>query len=260
MAKVKHTNGIIVGTINGMNYYEQYGQQIVRKAGGGFNRDAIMNKDSMAPVRHNMSLFGNLMHENKLIRQGLAPLYAGRKFAHLHSKMQNPLRAIASLDPAEEKSEQSFYIGMKDPRGQSIFKSFCFTPDVKLSRLIPYTIRYDVKSHAVKLPNFDHRYLNGPKFATHVMLRVVQLVFEEQQRDVYSFVEAPVLVDLEKDVQNLSFDPSPIDLPLSVIEEVEGVTAVFVGARFLMEQNGNLYDLEGDDALSIGCVAVVNGE
>src|SRR5690554_7083672 len=96
----------ISGTIGDLNFFIMEGKGFVRKAGGGFNGEAIRTQDNMKPVRDNSTEFGHCSRTKGKFRRALLPFFGGLKGKQIHSRLMTLFTKLKSLDLISRSEER----------------------------------------------------------------------------------------------------------------------------------------------------------
>lgn len=145
MAKL---DGIIkfTGTINGVNYYCKGGKFYARKAGGGFNREAIKSSPKMKVVRQNNSEFGRVSTTKKHFKKSLEPILSGVNHPNLHRSMMSLFQQIKNCDVDSPRGSRNIFNGLKSEAGQQLLENFHFFPGFSLPGKIKAQLKIEKES------------------------------------------------------------------------------------------------------------------
>ncbi len=248
MAKV---NSLIdfQGTIGGITFYLLNGELVARKAGGGFNRNAIKNKKSMKLVRLQNSEFALAANANKQLRHAMGFLWGNFKLTFLHSRMQGMMQRIKTLDKGAGLGKRDAFRGMLTAEGLAELQQFTYTPDAPLSKILPYTAVLSEDAATVSLALLEGAAFAPVEGATHVSLRMGVAVLNEAERCVERFGSGSMVLPLG----NL---PEVVDLTTDHPVTGEGPKLVFLRAWYGKEEDGNMVHFRQKGALGFGVVGV----
>ncbi|GGD26304.1 hypothetical protein GCM10011343_15650 [Flavobacterium orientale] len=123
MAKVK---GIIqlIGTVGDRNYYMRKGKNVSRKAGGGFDGEAIKTLPSMEKVRNNGTEMGNVSRLVKYFKLGIAPLLFSNKLPELHGRLMSLFLNVKNEDVVAERGQRTFANGAGSVAGRKLLLGY----------------------------------------------------------------------------------------------------------------------------------------
>jgi hypothetical protein len=180
MAKVK---GIVQfsGTLGEFNFYLRKGQPVVRKAGGGFNGEAIKNAESMEKVRQNGSEFGQVSRMVKAFKTALAPLLHGVNYPDLHGRLVRLFIAVKNTDTVSPKGSRTLQKGLSTAEGKQLITGFC-VPDYHAKlKLLSGLFYFDAEHLTLRLTH-DTRIADLlPKHVDGVAVQVGILTFDETE-------------------------------------------------------------------------------
>ena len=248
MAKQK---GIVrfTGTLEGINFYERKGVAIARKAGGGFNSEAIKNKPSMVRVRENSSEFGRCSTVKKEFRLALRSFLQDVNGGDLHGRMMRLFQQIKVLDIVNKRGERTVAQGMTTAMGRKLLQDFDFTPKCNIQQLIGGTGAFDWNTFSYSISNFDIKRVNFPKGATHASLQLGLLCFDFDSFEHTLYESAVFYMDS-------SFVSNSILLELTTPPSTNGVQIAVLGLRFYQEVENELYAFNSEDSVGfevVGC-------
>ena len=246
MAKVK---GIIpvVGTIGGINFYYRKGELIARKAGGGFNREAIKKSPTMKKVRQQNTEFAHCSAVNKAFKQALKPILHGYNDGSLHSRLMSMFLKIKTLDAVNERGNRSITQGIKTPLGKKMLADFDFTP--KRVNLLPAHTSFDWNTSRFTVNGFDINRVKFPNNASFIEVQL-QLISFDFKELVYSQSEL-ASIELWKD-----FTKSEFSLTSHFLENKGDFTFVIVRTSFFQDINGSRFLLSGESNIGIRIISI----
>lgn len=154
MAKL---DGIIkfTGSINGINYYCRGGKFYARKAGGGFNGEAIRSSPKMKVVRQNNSEFGRVSTTKKHFKKALEPILAGANHPNLHRSMMSLFQQIKNCDVDSPRGSRNIFSGLKSEAGQQLLENFHFFPEFPLPDKIKARLKIEKEIGKLCLQDFS---------------------------------------------------------------------------------------------------------
>ena len=178
MAKV---TGIfqIVGTLGDINFYMYKGQLIARKAGGGFNSEAIKTAPSMEKVRQNGSEFGRVAGMVKQFRHGITPLLFSNRFTDLHSRLMRLFAAVKNEDVVSERGKREFLIGLGTARGSQLFTGFSISAEESSFQAIHSQVRFDWESMRLHFSSQKASFFSFPKNVAALSIQVAVFHFSD---------------------------------------------------------------------------------
>ena len=231
--------GIIVikGTIDGLNFYVRSGQALVRKAGGGFNGDAIKKKATMVRVRENGSEFGGCMRVTQHFKRALRPLLVLFKDGTMHYRLVQLFTQIKDCDVVSERGKRRVGGGLLTELGKERLRGYLFTPGFDLQKVLKQSFRFEWGLSGFCIDSFSVSKVGFPKGASHMELIVCWLVFDFEGFD-YEFHQSDVVL-IGKDYSGSTLEIPPVALP-----EGNGVKVGVVFLRFVQEVNGVVYPMK----------------
>ncbi|WP_179008118.1 hypothetical protein [Winogradskyella forsetii] len=234
----------LVGTLGGINFYYLNGKPIARKAGGGFNGNAIKTKASMQRVRENASEFGHCSEVNKAFRLALRPFYKGYTFTHFHSRLMGLFTGLKDLDTAHKRGERRVAEGIAHDDGLKLLQHFNYTPACNVRKVLPFAFAIDSSNFELTISNFDITQVGFVEGATHIALTYGVLDFDFNSLDSQLHL-APTMV------MDASYAASNVTLTLSSLPSGIGTRLCVFGLRFYQEVDGALYVLNAKDGVGI---------
>ncbi|MEZ4795201.1 MAG: hypothetical protein R2773_06980 [Flavobacteriaceae bacterium] len=247
MARVKGTNGII-GTINGVNYYDRKGKPLARTAGGGFTAEAIKNSPNMAPVRKINSEFGHCSTLRSAFSEALRPFLCELNDGDLPGKLMKRLLEIKDLDFVNAKGQRQVAEGMQTQRGKYLLKEFVFTPKCRGRNHLGGTWRFDADRDVMVLEAYELDPKQFPKGATHLCLQVGRLHFDFATLEHHLVLSEPLLISPEDAQDPLEF---PLERP-----KVSGMELLVLRLRFYQCFPGEQYPLSGERSKGVEVLGI----
>lgn len=171
MAKVK---GIfqITGTLGEINFYMRKGELIARKAGGGFNGDAIKSNPSMAKVRQNGSEFGRVSRVVKHFKQGISPFLYSNTFTDLHSRLISLFNSIKNDDIVSERGLREFVIGLDSISGRQKMIGLILPEPTPKFLPLSQKVAFDWASHTLHFKASKDELFSFPKSVDAISFQV----------------------------------------------------------------------------------------
>ena len=171
MAKVKGIFGLS-GTLDGINFYVRNGEQIARKAGGGFTSKAIKTKPSMEKVRKNGSEFGAVTTFVKHFKLSFAAMLFSLKFPEMHVSLIKLFVAIKNLDTVATHGTRSVSGGLETDAGKELLTGFCVPPFHSSHAMLYKQISFDRASKQFQLDYLVDLFKRLPKGVDVVAVQV----------------------------------------------------------------------------------------
>ena len=248
MAKVK---GIIpiVGTIGGINFYYRKGELIARKAGGGFNGEAIKTSPRMVRVREQNSEFANCSAVNKVFKLALKPMLTGYKDGTLHSRLMSLFLKIKTLDGLNKRGKRTVASGLTTTFGKKLLTDFDFTP--KRTSLIPAYTSFDWITNSFIVNGFDINRLAFPANASFMELALEVVRFDFENLTFTKTQATPYII-------SKSFDLTSFSMHATTPDGNNGLLFAVARVSFYQEVNSNAYLLPGEGNFGIKIVSINN--
>lgn len=230
-------NGIVVlnGTIGGLNFYIRKGEAFVRKAGGGFDGNAIRNKASMVRVRENGSEFGTCTKATKHFKMSLNPFMVLYKDGSRHQRLVRLFSEIKNLDEVSLRGERNVHHGLLTEEGRKKLSGYVITSGQSLEQALLHPFQFGWGSQGFTMSDFLASRVNFPKGATHIELQAGYLLIDFECKE-YSFSKSePFIIGKNAETTSLQVVPSVIP------EGNDGFKIGVMLLRFMQEVNGELY-------------------
>lgn len=234
----------ITGTIDGINFYQDGGENYARKAGGGFDGDAIKTKDSMVRVRENASEFGHCASVKSVFMRALHPYLSKLKGRKLHSGMTSLFVQIKNFDPVSERGVRRVAHGLTTTDGRNLLLTYSYPERFTVDQVLGNRFQVDMATHNCSCPDFDVSGIAFPEYATHVGLLygVVVMDFEGIQAKTFLAEEYYIA----KNDVNHPISLNPVNAPSGT-----GVRIAVMGVRFYQEVNGVMTRLEAKRGVAV---------
>ncbi|MBF8149119.1 hypothetical protein ITJ86_04380 [Winogradskyella sp. F6397] len=232
----------ITGTLGAVNFYVVKGVGYARKAGGGFNGNAIRTQPNMQRVRENASEFGHCSQVKKAFRLALSPFLSDIKGRALHTRLMQLFLGIKALDGVSERGQRRVTHGLQTAKGKRLLSRFVFTPRHQLLDALSDRATFDWSSQQFTVSDFNFGVFKSPKSATHIGVTLGVLDFDFDGLSSTLSVSPTQL--LEVGTASASFTLVP-DTMIST--EYTGIA--ILGLRFCEVVDGEVYGLNG----GIGC-------
>lgn len=227
----------VIGTIGDVNFYSIKGVHYARKAGGGFNGEAIRHKASMVRVRENASEFGHCSRVKKQFRLALLPFLQGIKGRDFHTRLMQLFLELKVLDSVSERGKRKVKEGLQTAKGKRLLKQFHFTPQHALLATLQNAATFRWHSQQLTISNFNPRLFKAPKTATHIGITLGVLDFDFDS--LASTLEVSPIHFLEVDADDSSFVLEPEHV---IVPSHFGIA--ILGLRFYEVIDSEVYGLE----------------
>lgn len=145
----------ITGTLNGVNYYCMNGKYYARKAGGGFNGEAIKSSPKMKVIRQNNSEFGKVSTTKKHFKKAFEPILNGINHPHLHRSLMSLFQQIKNCDVVSPRGSRSIFRGLESEAGQQLLENFHFFPKFPLPEKIKVHLKIEKVSGKLCFQSFS---------------------------------------------------------------------------------------------------------
>ncbi|WP_334113847.1 hypothetical protein [Paucihalobacter sp.] len=234
----------ITGTIGGMNFYLDGGENLVRDAGGGFNGDAIRTKDSMVRVRENASEFGHCASVKRVFMNALHPYLSKLKGRKLHSAMTSLFVQIKNFDPVSKRGERRVSQGLTTPDGHNLLLTYSYPERFTVDQVLGNRFSVDMTTHSCSCIDFDVSKIAFPEYATHVSLLYGVVFMDFEVLEAKAFLAADYYI--AKNDVNHSITLNPVAAPIGT-----GVRIAVMGVRFYQEVNGVMTQLEAKRGVAV---------
>ncbi|NCT16716.1 MAG: hypothetical protein AUK33_00465 [Flavobacteriaceae bacterium CG2_30_34_30] len=234
----------ITGTISGMNFYQDGGENYVRNAGGGFDGNAIKTKDSMVRVRENASEFGHCASVKSTFMHALHPYLSKLKGRKLHSEMTSLFVQIKNFDPVSKRGKRRVSQALTTTEGHNLLLTYSYPEHFTVDRVLGNRFIVDPINHSWSCTDFNVSGIDFPEFSTHVGLLygIVVMDFEAIQAKVFLAEDYYIA---KKDV-NHYITLKPLTVPSGT-----GVRIAVMGVRFYQEVNGVMTKLEAKRGFAV---------
>ena len=243
MAKQK---GIIklTGTIGDINFYYRKGVPVARKAGGGFNSEAIKKSPKMKRVRENSSEFGLCSRAKKVFKNSLHPFLIHYKDPTLHGRMMRLFQEIKVCDVLSERGKRTVGNGLKSDAGRKLLLDFRITPKRDVASSLMGKITFDKDNYICRISEFNMEQFKFYGNASHFELRfgIVRMDFDTLSATTYMAKSRVIGKD---------FDSSTIALRSKDIPTEGGIKFAFLGICFYQEVSGQLEVLKAESATGL---------
>jgi hypothetical protein len=245
MAKVKSIVQL-KGTIGDTNFYIRKGVPLARRAGGGFNGEAIKTKDSMVRVRENGSEFGGCMKSVRFFKTGLNPFLFSFKDGTLHERLVSLFTKLKDLDTVAARGLRTVYGGLQNPVGQGLLKNYVLTSGLRLDGVLHQKVVFDWAS-GCSIPDFEGKRVSFPAGATHLALQIGYLSLDFE--NVSSSFVANETVYLSRTAIGA------VSIPAPALVTADGLQVGVVFARFVQKLNGVFYPLKNENSVVVEVVS-----
>ncbi len=240
----------IVGTVGDLNYYITKGVAYARRAGGGFNGDAIKTKASMVRVRENASEFGHCSQVKKAFRMGLLPFLQGITGRSIHSRLMQLFLEIKALDAVSERGKRCVQEGLQTGKGKRLLRQFEFTPHHALLQTLIDQSPFDWATQALTVMDFYPKAFKAPKTATHVGVTLGVLDFDFESLDASLHISPTHFLEIGAGANSFVLAPTVVVSPSAT-----GIAALNMRYYEIIEDE--VYGLESQVGAGILDVAVI---
>jgi len=237
----------ITGTLGDVNFYVIRGVGYARKAGGGFNGDAIRNKASMQRVRENASEFGHCSRVKKAFRLALLPLLHGYRNHKLHAQMMTLFTSIKSLDSISERGKRTVGMGLQTAKGQRLIRDFELTPQHGVLEALKHNVTFEWHTQTLTVTDFKPQDFKAPKAATHLGISLGVLDFDFDSLDSSLMVSPTYFLEVGANASSFVLTPEQVVVPAHVGFAV-------LGLRFFEVIEGEVYGL--DSMIGVGIIDI----
>ncbi len=234
----------ITGSIGGMNFYQDGGENFVRKTGGGFNGEAIRTKDSMVRVRENAYEFGQCASVKRVFMHVLHPYLSQLKGRKLHSAMTGLFVQIKNFDPISKRGERRVSEGLTTTDGRHLLLTYSYPERFTVDQVLGNRFSVDMATHSCSCIDFDVSKIAFPEYATHVGLLYAVVVMDFEALQAKAFLAADYYI--AKNDVNHSISLNPVAAPAGA-----GVRIAVMGVRFYQEVNGVMTQLEAKRGVAV---------
>ncbi len=239
----------IEGTLGDVNFYIRKGEALARKAGGGFNADAIRNKPSMVRTRENASEFGNCSRVKKMLRLSIWSFFGNVIDASFHGRMMQLMQEIKVLDSESIRGKREVKLGLSTPLGKKLFKEFAFTPARSVVGTLNAICKFNLATYRFEVTSFDIKQVNFPKQATHFKLFFCLVTYDFENYSYSVSAAEPLLFNRKTVLTSFTMTTSPLP---DTTEFFVG----YIGIAFYQEVGGTLYALKEQGMIGVECVWV----
>ncbi|MBG7611608.1 hypothetical protein IU405_05025 [Polaribacter sp. BAL334] len=249
MAKLE---GIIKlqGTLDGMNFYSYNGKTVVRKAGGGFNGNAIKTSPNMQRVRENGSEFGHSSRVNRVFRNAILSLTFGTPFPNFHRYLMPLFTNLQKLDTTSVRGARKVSQGFATAEGKKMFCQFGYTPDCTFTKMLPFDATIEAETYRLELQFLPFHSMKAPKGATHISLQYGVLAIDFDRFETQLYQATPLVLPLTTDETH--FDLVPEILPSVLPHHI-----CILGVRYYQQQEDTLYLLNARESIGLRILGVV---
>lgn len=236
----------LIGTLDGINFYGKKGY--ARTAGGGYTKENIKTKPSMARTRENATEFGHCSTVKSRFRISLAPFLSVRKDGKLHGRMMQLFPQLMQLDRVNSRGNRRVAKGLETPRGRQLFGDFVLSPACNIFDVLGTSGVFDFPTRTLEVANFDIKDVRFASGATHMALTLGLLHFDFESLGHKLKTSVPFYMD--KTYVGTSFSMS-VDLP-----ETPGTAIGVLGVKFYQEVAGTYYLLRDAKAVGVDILGV----
>lgn len=251
------------GSLGGLTFYENQGNDIVRTT-GGVEKERILSDAAFIRTRENMMEFGASAMVGKALRMGFANIIKSMSDSYVSSRITGLMKRINSVGP-----------GIRGERDFEILNNKNLIEGFEFNKKSPFDAIFYAPNDAPTLdanrsiatwvvPDFNtSNYLNAPEGATHFRLLLATTVLSD-----YSFSDelkgyAPLEPD-ENETNGMAFSAEipvggmvgsdttlVVDLGFAAALPLTVAVVNAVGIIFYQQINGAFYELASDNAMKI---------
>lgn len=227
----------VIGTLDGVNYYPIKGVIYARRAGGGFNGEAIRTKPSMQRVRENANEFGQCSRVKKAFRLALMTFLYGYRDNQLHARMMTLFTGIKKLDGVSVRGERRVGVGLETAKGRRLLRDFAFTPQNTMLDGLKSRAHFDWNTQVLTVTDYKPKSYKLPQAATHIGITMGVLDFDFDSLDSVLRVSSTHFLEVGSGGATFDLAPETVVVP-------EHVGVVVLGLRFYELIEDELYGLE----------------
>ncbi|WP_250432448.1 hypothetical protein [Hanstruepera flava] len=237
----------ITGTLGDVNFYVIKGIGYARKAGGGFNGEAIRTQPNMQRVRENASEFGHCSQVKKAFRLALMPFLHGYRHNKLHARMMTLFTSIKALDTVSERGKRRVTEGLQTAKGRYLLRQFAFTPQHSLLDALKRQATFDWNTQRLTINDFAPKAYKAPKAATHLGVTLGVLDFDFDSLEHSLAVSPTHFIEVDAGTTSFELEPEQVVVPSHV-----GI--VVLGVRFYEVIETEVYGL--DSMIGVGLLVI----
>lgn len=228
--------GIIVikGTVDGFNFYVRKGEPLVRKAGGGFDGNAIKTKPSMVRVRENGSEFGGCTKAAKQFKMALNSFLGKVRDGSVHYRLIQLFSQVKNLDAISIRGERNVHCGLLTDAGKDKLSGYVITSGNGLAQALGQSFQFGWHAEGFTIADFSVSRVPFPKGATHIELQAGYLLIDFQNNE-HSFSKSEPFI-----IEKTSATTFVQIVPEAVPERDKSFKVGVVFLRFMQEVNGVL--------------------
>lgn len=246
----KHKSIIpIVGTIGGINFYFLDGKPIARKAGGGFNGEAIKKSPTMVRVRENGSEFGHCSRVNRIFRKAIIPFYERFRMPNFHQRLMTLFTNLKKLDLINERGKRTVGEGLQTLEGKKMLQTIGLTPECSLESILPFHFDIDWTTYTLNYEDFDPINIPFLKGATHVRLLFGVLDFDFGSLDYQLHLSDEIMIGKHD-------SPSHLQLKPKTNPQEKGTLLAVLSAVYSQNINQESYDFNSENAFGMKILGV----
>lgn len=203
----------VTGTLGDVNFYVIKGVGYARKAGGGFNGEAIRNHENMHRVRENANEFGKCSSVKKSFRLALMPFLKGYKQAKLHARMMSLFTSIKALDAVSDLGNRTVSKGLNTVKGRRLLRSFEITPKHNMLQAVLEHSTFNWSLQQLRISRLDISHYPYPKTATHVGLTLGVLDFNFDNLNASLTTSSTYFMELSDTSTSFNIGTDTVSIP-----------------------------------------------
>ena len=235
------------GTVDGLNFY---GDDLVRKAGGGFTTEAIKNSPNMLSTRQYGSEFGKSSRVKSLIRLSVHSSLLRPLSREWHSQLTSLVQHIKVADCIHRRGERTVACGLTTEAGKGLIRSFYFSPEQTVYPLFGGLPDVVLDGSVCQFGNLKLSKKSFKGSGAYVRLHYFVVDYDTEVRSIKSYSAEKVLFS------KVDLPPSLPDFEIADLPAIPSFRLAFLGVRFCVLREGVVVDLKEVDMVGVRCVGV----
>lgn len=238
------------GTVDGINFY---GEDLVRKAGGGFTSASIKKSPNMLSTRQYGSEFGNSSRVKRLIRLSVDASLLKPLSKEWHSGLTSLVQYIKAEDCIHPRGERIVAFGLKTALGKDLICRFLFSPEQSVYPLFDGLPDVDLDGGVCQFGNLQLSEKSFKGRATFVRLHYFVVDYDTETSSIKRYSAEKVLF-------------SKVDLPATLphfeivgLPKIPSFRLAFLGVQFCELSEGIVVDIKDVEQVGLRCVGVFAG-
>lgn len=234
MAKVKSIIKII-GTIDGVTYYETQ-DGIIARMPGGFTSEAVKYRPAYVRTRENGKEFGSASRDAKLLLGALKSFTLNVPDNRVSSRLTGVLVTIKKLDTISARGLRTVANGIQSPEALLKLKNFNFNKHALLHTILKKRIVADPLEGTISIADLSAQDIAFPAGATHAVISGAWAFVDFESRETGLVATDVVKLDLNAGAGD-------VFLSAGVLPDGSGTRFCLVKVGFFQEVNGEEYAL-----------------